>query len=212
MPPTLNPERALIFRITHRDNLPWIMDHGLDASNGAAPDPNFRNIGNLDLINKRSRRPVTVGKGGTLADYIPFYFTPFSIMMLNIHTGYNVRQVSNEEIVILASSLHRVAELGIPFVFTDQHAYPAMANFYTDLEDLHKVDWNILNRRDFKHDPDDPGKKERYQAEALVWRHLPLEGLLGIYSYSSEEDEKIKAELAKRNLVIKTIVQRKWYF
>ena len=188
------------------------MDHGLHASNGAKLDPNFRNIGNLDLIDKRSHRTVTVGKGGTLSDYIPFYFTPFSIMMYNIHTGYNVRQVPNEEIVILVSSLHRVAELEIPFVFTDQHAYPVVANYFTDLKDLHRVDWDLLSRRDFKHDPDDPGKKERYQAEALMWKHLPVEALLGICSYSPEEDEKIKAELAKRKLVMKTIVQKTWYF
>lgn len=25
----LNPEKALIFRIIHRDNLPWVMDNGL---------------------------------------------------------------------------------------------------------------------------------------------------------------------------------------
>jgi ssDNA thymidine ADP-ribosyltransferase, DarT len=212
MPPTLNPDRALIFRVTHRDNLPWIMDHGLHASNGDIRDPHFRNIGNPDLINKRSLRIVTVGKGGTLGDYIPFYFTPFSIMMYNIHTGYNVRQIPNEEIVILVSSLHKVVELGIPFVFTDQHAYPVIANYFTNLEDLHRVDWNLLSRRDFKHDPDDPGKKERYQAEALVWRYLPVGALLGICSFSPEEDANIKAELAKRELVIKTSVQRTWYF
>jgi ssDNA thymidine ADP-ribosyltransferase, DarT len=163
MPPTLNSDKALIFRITHRDNVPWILDHGLHAPNGHTLDPNFRNIGNLDLIDKRSRRVVKVGKLGTLSDYVPFYFTPFSIMMYNIHTGYNVRHIPNGEIVILVSSLHRVAELEIPFVFTDQHAYPPMAQYFTDLEDLDEVDWDILNRRDFKHDPDDPGKKERYR-------------------------------------------------
>ena len=89
---TLNPDKALIFRIMHRDNLPWILDHGLHASNGEVSDPNFRNIGNVDLIEKRNLRPVRVGQGGTLSDYVPFYFTPFSIMMFNIHTGYNVRQ------------------------------------------------------------------------------------------------------------------------
>jgi len=188
------------------------MDHGLHASNGKIRDPNFRNIGNLDLIDKRSRRVVTVGPGGTLCDYVPFYFTPFSIMMFNIHTGYNVRQVPNEEIVILVSSLHRVAELGIPFVFTDQHAYPLMANYFTHLKDLDRVDWNLLNRRDFKHDPDDPGKKERYQAEALVWRHLPVEALLGICCYNSAVAEEIKSELAKRALEMQTIVQTGWYF
>jgi len=175
-------------------------------------DPNFRNIGNLDLIDKRAHRVVRVGPDGTLGDYVPFYFTPFSIMMFNIHTGYNVRQVPNEEIVILVSSLHRVAELGIPFVFTDQHAYPLMASYFTDVNDLDKVDWDLLNRKDFKHDPDDPGKKERYQAEALVWKHLPVEALLGICSYTSAVDGGIQAELAKCNVKMQTTVQRNWYF
>jgi len=212
VPPTLNPDRALIFRITHRDNVPWILDHGLHAPNGQVLDPNFRNIGNLDLIDKRSLRVVKIGPGGTLSDYVPFYFTPFSIMMFNIHTGYNVRQVPNEEIVILVSSLYRVAELGIPFIFADQHAYPVMANYFTDLNDLNRVDWDLLNRRDFKHDPDDPGKKERYQAEALVWKHLPVDALIGICCYNSAVDQSIQAELAERDLKIKTIVQGNWYF
>jgi hypothetical protein len=212
MPSTLNTDRARIFRITHRDNVPWILDHGLHAPNGGVLDPNFRNIGNLDLIDKRAHRVVGVGPGGTLRDYVPFYFTPFSIMMFNIHTGYNVRHVPNEEIVILVSSLQRVTELGIPFVFTDQHAYPLMANYFTDLKDLDKIDWDLLNRRDFKHDPDDPGKKERYQAEALVWKHLPLQALLGICCYTAVVGEWIKTELAQRNLTMQTIVQGSWYF
>jgi ssDNA thymidine ADP-ribosyltransferase, DarT len=205
----LNPDKALIFRIAHRDNLPWILDHGFHAQNGQLSDPN---IGNPDLIQKRTSRTVNAGPGGTLSDYVPFYFTPFSIMMYNIHTGHNVRQVRNEDILIFVSSLSKASELGIPFVFTDQHAYPMMANYFTDLADLNAIDWNILNSRDFRHDPDDPGKKERYQAEALVWKHLPIEALLGICSYAPEVDQWIKAELAERNLNVRTIIERGWYF
>jgi hypothetical protein len=58
-----------------------------------------------------------------LADYVPFYFTPFSVMMKNIHSGWGVQQRQNEEIVILVSSLHRIRELDLPFVFTNAHAY-----------------------------------------------------------------------------------------
>ncbi len=72
----LNQEKVLIFRIVHRDNLPWILDNGMHARNGTVVDPNYRNIGNVDLIDKRSRRAVAVSPGGTLSDYIPFYFTP----------------------------------------------------------------------------------------------------------------------------------------
>ncbi len=209
---TLNSEKALIFRIVHRDNLPWILTHGLHASNGALSDPNYRNIGNADLIGKRNHRLVKVGTRGTLSDYVPFYFTPFSIMMYNIHTGYNVPIVPNEEILIFVSSLLRIQELHIPFVFTDQHAYPAMANYYTELDDLDKIDWALLNHRDFEHDPDDPGKKERYQAEALVWKHVPVEALLGICGCNATADAYVKAELAKRNLDVKSSVQGNWYF
>jgi hypothetical protein len=212
MPPALNAERALIFRIIHRNNVPWILEHGLHAATSKVLDPNFKNIGHPDLINKRAQRVVEVGPGGTLSDYIPFYFTPFSIMMYNIHTGRNVKQVPNEEIVVLVSSLHRIAELGISFVFTDQHAYPVAANYFTDLDDLHHVHWDLLNRRDFKHDPDDPGKKERYQAEALIWKHLPVKGLLGICSYSAAVDAGIRTELAQRKIQMQTTVQRGWYF
>ena len=41
---------------------------------------------------------------GTLNDYVPFYFTPFSIMMYNIKTGYGgIKHVPNEKIAILVS-------------------------------------------------------------------------------------------------------------
>ncbi len=212
MTPPLHPGKALIFRIVHRDNLPWILDHGLHSSNGALSDPNYRNIGNVDLIEKRNRRTVSVGPRGTLSDYVPFYFTPYSIMMYNIHTGYNVQQVSNEEVLILVSSLIRIGELQIPFVFTDQHAYTAMANYYTSLNDLEKVDWPLLNRRDFQHDPDDPAKKERYQAEALIWKHVPVTALLGICSSNASADEYVQCQLAHRNMTLTSNVQRNWYF
>jgi hypothetical protein len=209
---TLNPEKALIFRIVHRNNLPWLLDHGLQAPNGHCFDPNHRNIGNPDLISKRNQRAVTVGPRGTLSDYVPFYFTPFSIMMYNIHTGYNVPHAPNEEILILVSSFFKVAELGIPFVFTDEHAFLKTASFFTRQEDLVRIDWQLLNSRVFKHDPDDPGKKDRYQAEALVWKHLPLQALLAICSYTDQVNQWVQLELTQRNLDIKTSVQRNWYF
>ena len=90
MAPPLNSEKALIFRVAHRDNLPFILKNGLYAPGGHVLDPTYRNIGNVDLIGKRTRRVVPCGPGGTLTDYVPFYFTPYSIMLLNIHTGYNV--------------------------------------------------------------------------------------------------------------------------
>lgn len=71
------------------------------------------------------------------------------------------------DIVILVSSLHELTQQGVPFLITDRHAYLETAQFWNDLTDLSRLDWKILQARDFQRDPHDLGKFERYQAEAL---------------------------------------------
>ncbi len=210
----LNPEKALIFRIVHRDNIPWILDHGLHCRNSTTFDPNYRNIGNVDLISKRHLRVVPLVPGGVLSDYIPFYFTPYSIMLLNIKTGYGgVTKIPNDEIVIMVSSLPELTRRGIRFLFTNQHAYPVMAEYFDSLTHLNRIDWKILQNRDFKHDPvNDPGKKERYQAEALVYQFLPIDALIGIVGYNAQVEATLKTELEARRLNVQTIFRPTWYF
>ena len=72
----LNPEKALIFRITHVANVPWILQNGLHCNNSDSSDPNYVQIGNAELIARRRTRNVPVHPKGSLSDYIPFYFTP----------------------------------------------------------------------------------------------------------------------------------------
>ena len=129
----ISRENAFIFRITHIENVPWLMENGIHCSNSDKRDPNFHPIGNPDLIDKRTHRVVPVPPGGTLSDYVPFYFTHHSPMLYNIKTGYNgIRMTPMSEIVILVTSLHRVAEDQLPFVFTDRHAYLQAAQFTSD--------------------------------------------------------------------------------
>ncbi|HOI51472.1 MAG TPA: DUF4433 domain-containing protein [Azonexus sp.] len=211
--PNLNPEKALIWRIVHRDNLPWILDNGLHCGNSALKAPAWVNIGNPELIDKRANHPVPLPPGGLLNDYVPFYFTPFSPMLRNIHTGWGgIPKRPNEEIVILVSSLHHIAGLGLQFLFTDSHAYYQWANFYADLADLDKIDWPLLQRRDFKRDPEDPAKFERYQAEALVHQHLPVCGLRGIVCYTEALKQRIEPEIQARNLNLPVHARTGWYF
>ena len=151
--------------------------------------------------------------GGFLNDYVPFYFTPFSPMLRNIHTGWGgIQRRPNEEIVILVSSLHHVAAQGWPFLFTDSHAYYRWANFYSDLTGLNKIDWPLLQARDFRRDPEDPAKFERYQAEALVQRHLPINGLLGIVCYTDNLRQAIERQVQARNLNLPVYARTGWYF
>ncbi len=209
----LNPEKALIFRITHRDNLGWILDHGLHCANSRIVDPNFVPIGRENIIIKRRKRQVPVSPKGTLEDYIPFYFTPYSPMLLNIETGFGgIKRRAGEEMVIMVSSLHKVKESGIQFTFTDRHAYLRTANYYGEISALSFIDFELLQDRDFKNDPEDPEKMDRYQAEALIHRFLPIEALLGIVCYNERVEKTVKAQLGARRLSIKALAKPTWYF
>ena len=209
----LNPEKALIFRITHRNNVPWIVDNGLHCRSSDIVDPNFVNIGNSELIEKRQHRFVDIPPGGTLSDYVPFYFTPYSVMLYNIKTGWGgITQRPNEEIVILVSSLHTLNEDERAFVFSDRHAYLQTARFSSDLADLDWIEWPTLQARNFKKDPEDPRKFEYYQAEALVYLHVPVSSLKGIVCYDSAVEQELNEILDERDMQLKIVARPSWYF
>ncbi|MGQ4273435.1 type II toxin-antitoxin system toxin DNA ADP-ribosyl transferase DarT [Terrihabitans sp. B22-R8] len=213
MPQDLTPKKALIFRILHRSNLEWYLENGVHCSSSKTRNPAYLDIGNPDLIVKRRERPILQPPGGKLSDYVPFYFTPHSPMLLNIKTGYNdITKRANSEIVILVASLHDMAERGVEFLFTDRHAYLSAAQFFSALADLDKLDWDILQRRDFKRDPDDPGKMERYQAEALIHQRMPIRCLKGIVCFNRSVAESVKSAVDTRNLGIRVAVKPDWYF
>lgn len=209
----LNPKKALIWRVIHKDNIGEILDKGLYCANSTVQISSYISIGNNELIGKRKNKVVLLPPGGTLSDYIPFYFTPFSPMMYNIHTGRGgVKQYHNSELLILVSSLHLVAENKLKFLFTDRHAYLERANYFDNLEALAEIDWLSLQQRDFKLNPEDPEKFDRYQAEALIYKHLPINSLKGIVCYTDELKLQVENEINVRNLSLTVITKPRWYF
>jgi hypothetical protein len=213
MPELISRERAHIFRITHRDNIPWLMANGLYCRNADVHDPNFVSIGNAELVDKRHHRNVPCAPFGTLSDYVPFYFTPHSPMLYNISTGYGgIRKRSRDEIVIMISSIHSLASQGVPCVFTDRNAYLNAAQFFSDPSSLDQVDWELLRRRDFRRDPDDPEKMERYQAEALVHRYMPWGALTGLACHDDKSASLIRQMASDQGIKLQVVSRPGWYF
>jgi len=208
----LTPEKSLIFRITHRDNVPWLLENGLHCASSSTQDPDFVSIGRPDLIERRRSRKVPIPPGGTLDDYIPFYFTPCSPMLYNIRTGYGVRQRENAEIVVLVSSLDLLDQHELPYVFTDRHAYLSTARFLHRRADLRHIDFRLLQNKDFKRDREDPAKFDSYQAEVLVHGKIPANALLGLGCYTEEVRSEIDARISELGLDLKAAVRRNWYF
>jgi len=209
----LTPEKALIFRITHISNVPWILDHGLHSASSEVKDLNFRPIGDPDLIAKRSGHVVPAAPGGTISDYVSFYFTPCSPMLYNIKTGHRgIERVPMRDMAVIVSSLPALVECGVQYLFTDCHAYLAEAQFFSDLAELRRIDWKILRDRDFAYSEEDPGKMQRYQAEALAFRHVPVHALLGIACYSRAECGTMGEEIERRGLDLKVVARPGWFF
>lgn len=169
-------------------------------------------IGLPNLIQKRNTRPVPIAPGGTLDDYIPFYFGTHSAMLYNIHTGYGVAQVHQQDMVYVVSSVQRLVAGNIAFVFTERHAYVANAGYFSDPAYLDRLDWNLIGGRDFKRDPNRLDKLERRAAELLVHRHLPVPMLLAIACYSSAVEQQVQAAAGAAGVNIATRVRQDWYF
>lgn len=211
-PLVLTPQAAWLFRITHIDNVPWLLRHGLRCRTSPVTDPGYVPIGDQEIICKRNARTVPVPPHGMLSDYVPFYFTPWSPMLYNIVTGYRgISRQSRTDIVIIASSLARVAKLGLPFVITDGHALMHTSSFFRDASDLDRIDWDLLNRKDFRRDPEDPGKLDRYQAEALVLSYVPVTAILGIACYDRDTDQRLEAMLADADQRVPVRTRPDWY-
>jgi len=61
----LNPQKALIWRIVHINNIPWILENGMHCGNSNIQCENWISIGNAELINKRASHPVPIPPKGT---------------------------------------------------------------------------------------------------------------------------------------------------
>ncbi len=206
------PNPTLIYRIAHVDNVRWLLANGLHCASSGISDPNFVQIGLPDLIQKRSTRPVPIPPGGMLDDYIPFYFGTHSAMLYNIHTGYGVKQVHQKDMVYLVSSVQRLSANNVAFLFTDRHAYVANARYSGNVADLSGLDWDLINGRDFKRDPNRPDKLDRRAAELLVHRHMPVAAVGTVACYNSAVRQTIEDAAIAVGVNMTVRVRQDWYF
>lgn len=206
------PNPTLIYRITHVNNVRWILANGLHCARSQHNDPNFIQIGNPGLIGRRSVRTVPIPPGGVMDDYVPFYFGTHSAMMYNIHTGYGVQQVPQRNIAYLVSSVQHLQAAGIGFVFTDRHAYVANAHYSSNPQDLTRLDWVLIAGRDFKRDPNRLDKIERRAAELLVHQHLPVGALSEIACYDQATQQTIMQWVTAQGGQTTVQVRPGWYF
>lgn len=143
------PENILIYHFTDAANLPGILETGhVYCKSGLSAGAQKTDISHYDLQQRRQKKKVLCGPGGVLHDYVPFYFAPHSPMMSAISNG-RVEKCSRDtkRLVYLVTSLNKVQEADLGFIFSDGHATKAFTRIYDDPESLNKIDWPLMRAR-----------------------------------------------------------------
>ncbi|HWK03032.1 MAG TPA: DUF4433 domain-containing protein [Puia sp.] len=198
--------------MTHYRNIPFILGHGLHCCNCEIQDPSYVNIGHRSLISMRGTSEVRSNPGGILNDYIPFYFHFKMPMLYHIFKGrVKEFQGTQEEIVCLVSSADKVAELDLPFLFSDRHAYLAHKTLYNEIEDLKHLQWDII-RDDTWHLQYSELRKELKQAEFLVYRHVPVEAIQGLVVHNEQIAKFVKSAVDSSGITLQVVVKPEYYY
>ena len=132
--------------------------------------------------------------------------------MLYVISRGGVEEYADGEppVIYLCSTAEAVRKAGLRWVFTEGHADMDYTDFFDDLKDLGKIDWDLMQARYWHDTNDDPDRKRRRQAEFLVHEFFPWELIshIGVYDGSIAETvgEIIKARIPEVE------VQRDWYY
>jgi hypothetical protein len=188
--PDLN--KIYLFRMTHIENIPHILQNGITHSSSINANPNFVPIGDNSLIS--SRNSFVLKNGKRLGEYVPFYFGVRTPMLYVVQNGFNmVAPTPAENIVYCVSSVQKIIDLKLDFVFTDGHAVDSFTSQYTadDIQNIETIlDKNAISAKYWK-DENDLDRKRRKEAEFLVLGNIANDAILGYLTYNENAKNRV---------------------
>lgn len=217
MSATTPPNPTWLYRLVHVDNLATLLARdSLHAPHSTPTDGlSYHPIHNVSVQESRHVKPIPCGPGGMIHDYVPFYFGPLSVMLLNFKTGrvpgYSEGQAP---LIYLLTTAQAIQQAGCRFVFSDGHGLAGFTHWYDDLAKLDQVDWDIVGARYWSDQPDDNDRKRRKQAEFLVWQSLDWTLIRGIAVLNSSMKQQVEGILDQfpQRLRPKVAVKANWYY
>lgn len=185
-------QKTYLFRLTHIKNIPHIVKHGITHYKSKNANSKFVPIGDKSLIQTRNNHFIQTGM--KLGDYIPFYFAKRTPMLYVVQNGFNnVGPISAEKIVYCVSSVERILELNLEFIFTNGHAKSIFSSFY-DHKDINRlnevIDWDAIAKK-YWLDESDLDLKRRKEAEFLISGDIPIEAILGYVVYNKNAENQL---------------------
>lgn len=202
--------KTYLYRMTHIENIPHILKYGITHFSSPNANPKFVPIGDLTLI--ETRNGFLLDNGRRLGEYIPFYFGARTPMLYVLQNGFNaVSPTPAEDIVYCISSVQKIIELHLDFVFTNGHAVDSFSTQYLP-EDITNIsgiiDYKAINAKYWR-DENDLDLKRRKEAEFLVLGDIKKDGVLGFIVYNKIALSRMLAFGAETS---KVLIKSDYYF
>lgn len=210
----INQSRTFCYRIVNINNLSLLLQNGMVNKHHQQASNKYINIGNPEIIDVRSTTPVRIANYGMIGDYVPFYFTPKSLMLYNIITGYRHPLVPKRdagEILVVRCLISELATLPQWF-FTDGQGNNSLTKHFNNLDLLDEIDWKCIQESNFKNDADDPDRVRKYQAEFLVHGQIPLANIESLNVYNHQAAEIVSDILQQHNINLAVNIQPLYFF
>lgn len=215
MPCVSRPVPTPLCHFTHVDHISLIIKHGLlSDSKAQSTGLLLTEVGHRGIKGRRRSREVPVPPGGAVGDYAPFYFAPRSPMMYVIHRGgVPTYDGGCDDLVYLVTTVERLAELGLPLVFTDRNAALKVAAFAEGLARLDElVDWRLMEEPRWSNTPEEPDRKERRMAECLAHDCVPWEAFTTVVVKTPECAQRAASAISSLGQSTPVVVRPDWYF
>lgn len=211
------PIPTSIFHMTRIERLPHIIEMGLLSDN----EVQRRSLGGVTIgyphiKDRRAKRIVHCGVGGSLADYVPFYFAPRSPMLYAITRGLvSAEAADTDAIVYLQTSTQTLRYHGLTVVASNRHAELDFAELNDDdscLDNDTFVDWPLMQARYWNNDVDHPDRKERRQAECLAHPTVPWSLIEAVSTKTERAAHVVHSHVQSAAHQPPIAVRPNWYF
>lgn len=190
-----------IFHFTDVRNLDSIIKNGLLCTNVKNEKGiQHKNIANMTIQERRANMDVTVGPGGKVHDYVPFYFSSMNPMLLSL---LNQKNVDQQFIIYFCVKIDRLEEDDA--VFTDASANTSEPpSFYDDVVNLNQLDWDAIDKRSWGV----PSEEERHKkmAEALIHTKVDISEINTILVYNEHIKNAVEQEFKDNGVALPRIL------
>lgn len=197
--------KVILYRITHIENIPHILQYGITHKDSINKNPDYKNIGDLSLIDTRSKKKVNIDNGElnpsngivtiTLGDFIPFYFGAKMPMLYVAQHGGNFveKATSPADIIYMGCAVSKIISSKLNFYFSDGHATDMFTTFYDKLqinELVNIVDWEAV-KCSYWGGTENLNIKRKKQAEFLVSGDLPPDFITAFGCYNEKAKDRL---------------------